>query len=164
MISSSKKLIPSSGMGNSTYTEWGWSSSERASSSACFVRTTRRSRRDCRNSGVVRAFMDYFEKRRCRKKATRSSDPKSGNGGAVVAQRGGQRRFRRERTAPLYWAIESGQKSAALALMAAGADVNLPCGRYKQTAMFIAASEGRVDILRAFIQYGADVTFADTSA
>ena len=77
MISSFKKLIPSSGMGNSTYTEWGWSSSERASSSACFVRTTRRSGRDCRNSGVVRAFMDYFEKRRCRKKATSTSDPKS---------------------------------------------------------------------------------------
>lgn len=57
---------------------------------------------------------------------------------------------------PLYLAIHQGQAATTQALMAAGADVNLRCGDVTP-AIHRAAHNGHVGILRAVIEYGADV-------
>lgn len=71
-----------------------------------------------------------------------------------------------EEHTPLYTAVLSFEPAAAaLALMAAGADVNLRCGPHKQSVVHLAARENLVDIaiLKAAIENGADVNAADES-
>ncbi|CAM9423641.1 unnamed protein product [Ectocarpus sp. 8 AP-2014] len=45
--------------------------------------------------------------------------------------------------------------------MAAGADVNVRCGLLKRTVLSLAAEKGHVDVLRALVKHGADVTAVD---
>jgi len=63
---------------------------------------------------------------------------------------------------PLFAAILNGHVTAALALVAGGADVSIPCGETGRSVVDIAAQEGHVPILRALIEHGADVNAADT--
>lgn len=52
--------------------------------------------------------------------------------------------------------------AAALALMAAGADVSVPCGEAKQSVVHIAARDNyAIEILKVAIELGADVNIAD---
>lgn len=68
-----------------------------------------------------------------------------------------------EMRTPLYLAAALGRMDVALALLAAGADVNLRCGFEKRTTVHIAAVEGHVGILRKVLkhEHGADVDAAD---
>jgi len=61
---------------------------------------------------------------------------------------------------PLFLAVCFDFTAGALALIAAGADVNVRCYR-KSTMVQEAARQGNVDILRAMIEHGADVNAAD---
>eukprot|EP00752_Nemacystus_decipiens_P010695 g9525.t1 len=70
--------------------------------------------------------------------------------------------FGRARLTPLYLATYYGHLSAALALLAAGADVDLKCGLMDAPVIHTAAEKGRVDILRAVIEQGADVDAVNT--
>ncbi|CAM9938027.1 unnamed protein product [Ectocarpus sp. 12 AP-2014] len=62
---------------------------------------------------------------------------------------------------PLYGALLFGHLTSARALLAAGADVNVRCGLLKRTVLSLAAEKGDVDILRALVKNGADVTAVD---
>ena len=64
---------------------------------------------------------------------------------------------------PLYTAARFGNATAALALLAGGADVGIRCGGLKKSVVDVAAGEGHVDIMRAAIEHGADVNAATTS-
>lgn len=64
---------------------------------------------------------------------------------------------------PLYLAVDKGNVVAALALLAAGADVTLRCCRTKAPVMHVAAEKGHVEILRAVIEHGADVDAVDAN-
>lgn len=61
----------------------------------------------------------------------------------------------------LFGAVLFGHLTSARALMAAGADVNVRCGILKRTVLSLAAEKGHVDILRALVKHGADVTAVD---
>ncbi|CAM9730030.1 unnamed protein product [Ectocarpus sp. 8 AP-2014] len=54
-----------------------------------------------------------------------------------------------------------GHLTSARAFMSAGADVNVRCGLLKRTVLSLAAEKGHVDILRALVKHGADVTAVD---
>lgn len=71
--------------------------------------------------------------------------------------------FDHDKWTPLYLATYYGNFAAALALLAAGADVSLRCGRHRDPVMHMAAGEGRVEILTAVIEHGADVDAVDTN-
>ena len=58
---------------------------------------------------------------------------------------------------PLGLAAYQGYLAAALALLAAGADVRLRCGEFQYPVVHAAAHQGHVEILRALIEHGADV-------
>ena len=63
---------------------------------------------------------------------------------------------------PLYTAAYNGHVAATQALLAGGADVNIGCGAWKAPVIHAAVQQVYVDILRAVIDYGADVNAADT--
>lgn len=63
---------------------------------------------------------------------------------------------------PLYAAIKNDQEAAALALLAAGAVVNLQCGTSLSTVLHAAVDNGSVGILRAVIEHGSDVDPGDS--
>lgn len=52
--------------------------------------------------------------------------------------------------------------ASALTVLAAGADVNIPCEGFKSPAAHVSSGEGRVDILRAVIQRGEDLEVVDS--
>ncbi|CAB1097651.1 unnamed protein product [Ectocarpus sp. CCAP 1310/34] len=62
---------------------------------------------------------------------------------------------------PLFGALLFGHLTSARALMAAGAEINVRCGLSKRTVLSLAAEKGDVDILRALVKNGADVTAVD---
>lgn len=64
---------------------------------------------------------------------------------------------------PLLRAVYHGHATVALALLAGGADVSLRCGAVKGSAVHMAAEMGRLGILRAMIEHGADVNAGDTN-
>lgn len=64
---------------------------------------------------------------------------------------------------PLLRAVYHGHETVALALLAGGADVSLRCGALKGSAVHMAAERGRLGILRATIEHGADVNTGDTN-
>ena len=64
---------------------------------------------------------------------------------------------------PLYLAVLRGHVSAALALMAAGADVERRFGESKRSIVHLAAQRSDVDMMGAAIEHGADVDAVDTS-
>ncbi len=64
----------------------------------------------------------------------------------------------RMKCTPLHYAVWFDGLPAALALLSAGADVNIRCGWYYQySAIETAASYDRVEIARALIKHGANV-------
>lgn len=62
---------------------------------------------------------------------------------------------------PLCLAVEIGRVGAALALLAAGADVSLRCGEFERAVVHVAAASRRADILAEVVKHGADVNAAD---
>lgn len=62
---------------------------------------------------------------------------------------------------PLFLAGRAGRVAASLALLATGADVNVLCGTGKRSAVFLAAQQGPVRILRAKVEHGADANECD---
>lgn len=65
--------------------------------------------------------------------------------------------------APLYLAAERGHGSSVTRLLAAGADPGLrvPSPYYHYSAVDVAAANGHVDALKAFIQHGTDINVSD---
>ena len=61
---------------------------------------------------------------------------------------------------PLYLAAHFGHVDAVLALLAAGADVNLRRSLVKRPAIQVSAQNGHVDIVRALLERGANVDAA----
>lgn len=63
---------------------------------------------------------------------------------------------------PLFRAIETGQSAEVKALLAAGADPNECHGEDEDSALLIAAIEGREEIVAHLIAAGADVNLGDS--
>lgn len=64
---------------------------------------------------------------------------------------------------PLFRAIETGEADEVAALLAAGADPNECNGEDEDTALLIAAIEGRVRVAELLVAAGADVNHGDAA-
>jgi len=87
---------------------------------------------------------------------------------AAVANDEGQANRRRDRSAqkmggmsPLHYAAREGHAGAITALVAGGADINLPSGSESTTPLLLAIHNGHYDAAHVLLELGADVNKAN---